>query len=92
MCTNLLIYYFKDRNSQFLFIYLLHYFNIFYRSINQIKTLLTDLRDKIREIEHQLGCVDELRQQLKEKEQKYGVNIEFAVQLKKSWEVSKLSI
>jgi len=68
------------------------YFNIFYRSVNQIKTLLTDLRGKIREIEHQFGCVDELRLQLKEKEQKYGMNIEFAVQLKQSWEVSKLSI
>ncbi|XP_011862086.1 PREDICTED: structural maintenance of chromosomes protein 6 [Vollenhovia emeryi] len=56
------------------------------RSTNQIKILLTDLRDKIREIENQFGCVDELRRQLKEKEQKYGVNIEFTAQLKQSFE------
>lgn len=61
----------------------------FYRSVNQIKSVLCDLRDKIREIEHQYGSVDDLRQQLKEKEQKYGVNIEFVSQLKQSWEVSK---
>lgn len=63
---------------------------VFYRSKNQIKTLLTDLRDKIREIENQFGCVDELRKLLKEKEQKYGVDIEFTAQLKQSCEVSKL--
>ncbi|XP_077272905.1 structural maintenance of chromosomes 6 [Temnothorax americanus] len=56
------------------------------RSANQIKTLLTELRDKIREIENQFGCLDELRRQLTEKEEKYGVNIEFAAQLKKSCE------
>ncbi|XP_072747857.1 structural maintenance of chromosomes protein 6 [Anoplolepis gracilipes] len=56
------------------------------RSINEIKTLSNDLRDKIREVEHQFGCVDDLRQQLKENEQKYGLNIEFASQLKQSWE------
>ncbi|XP_071651384.1 structural maintenance of chromosomes protein 6 [Temnothorax longispinosus] len=56
------------------------------RSANQIKTLLTELRDKIREIESQFGCLDELRRQLKEKEEKYGVNIEFAAQLKQSCE------
>ncbi|XP_071562380.1 structural maintenance of chromosomes protein 6-like [Temnothorax nylanderi] len=56
------------------------------RSANQIKTLLTELRDKIREIENQFGCLDELRRQLKEKEEKYGVNIEFAAQLKQSCE------
>lgn len=57
--------------------------------MNQIKAVIYDLRDKIREIEHQFGCMDDLRQQLKENEQKYGVNIEFASQLKESWEVSK---
>ncbi|KAL0107751.1 hypothetical protein PUN28_014797 [Cardiocondyla obscurior] len=56
------------------------------RSVNQIKSLLVDLRDKIREIENQFGCVDELRQQLKEKEQKYGVNIELTALLKQSCE------
>jgi len=65
---------------------------IFYRSINQIKTLLTDLQDKIREIENQFGCMDELRLQLAEKQEKYGVHIEFSSQLKKSFEVSKLPI
>lgn len=59
-----------------------------YRSVNEIKTILSDLRDKIREVEHQFGTVDDLRQQLKENEQKYGANIEFASQLKQSWEVS----
>ncbi|XP_011637103.1 structural maintenance of chromosomes protein 6 [Pogonomyrmex barbatus] len=56
------------------------------RSVNEIKTQLNDLRDKIREIENKLGCLDELQQQLKEKEQKYGVNIEFMSQLKQSFE------
>ncbi|KYN09467.1 Structural maintenance of chromosomes protein 6 [Trachymyrmex cornetzi] len=56
------------------------------RSINQIKSLLTDLRDKIREIENQFGCVDELRLQLAEKQKKYGVHIEFSSQLKISCE------
>ncbi|XP_018392244.1 PREDICTED: structural maintenance of chromosomes protein 6 [Cyphomyrmex costatus] len=56
------------------------------RSINQIKTVLTDLKDKIREIENQFGCVNELRIQLSQKQQKYGVNIEFASKLKKSYE------
>ncbi|XP_018302040.1 structural maintenance of chromosomes protein 6 [Mycetomoellerius zeteki] len=56
------------------------------RSVNQIKILLTDLQDKIREIENQFGCIDELRLQLAQKQQKYGVNIEFASQLKKSCE------
>ncbi|XP_011701842.1 PREDICTED: structural maintenance of chromosomes protein 6 [Wasmannia auropunctata] len=56
------------------------------RSINQIKTSLNDLRDKIREIENQYGCVDELRLQLKEKQEKFGVNIEFAAQLRQSCE------
>ncbi|XP_071651386.1 structural maintenance of chromosomes protein 6-like isoform X2 [Temnothorax longispinosus] len=56
------------------------------RLANQIKTLLTELRDKIREIENQFGCLDELRRQLKEKEEKYGVNIEFAAELKQSCE------
>ncbi|XP_018057117.1 PREDICTED: structural maintenance of chromosomes protein 6 [Atta colombica] len=56
------------------------------RSINQIKTLLTDLQDKIREIENQFGCMDELRLQLAEKQEKYGVHIEFSSQLKKSFE------
>lgn len=69
-------------------IYIAIYF-ISYRSINQIKAVIYDFRDKIREVEHQFGCMDDLRQQLKENEQKYGVNIEFASQLKESWEVSK---
>ncbi|XP_025269792.1 structural maintenance of chromosomes protein 6 isoform X2 [Camponotus floridanus] len=56
------------------------------RSVNEIKAILSDLRDKIREVEHQFGTVDDLRQQLKENEQKYGANIEFASQLKQSWE------
>ncbi|XP_070161215.1 structural maintenance of chromosomes protein 6 [Polyergus mexicanus] len=56
------------------------------RSVNQIKTVMYDLRDKIREVEHQFGYMNDLRQQLKENEQKYGVNIEFASQLKESWE------
>lgn len=72
----------------FILIYIIIAF-VSYRSINQIKTVLSDLRDEIREIEHQYGTVDDLRQQLKENEQKYGINIEFASQLKQSWEVSK---
>ncbi|EGI61102.1 Structural maintenance of chromosomes protein 6 [Acromyrmex echinatior] len=56
------------------------------RSINQIKTLLSDLQDKIREIENQFGCADELRLELAEKQEKYGVHIEFSSQLKKSFE------
>ncbi|KAG5311912.1 SMC6 protein, partial [Pseudoatta argentina] len=56
------------------------------RSINQIKTLLSDLEDKIREIENQFGCADELRLELAEKQKKYGVHIEFSSQLKKSFE------
>ncbi|XP_012539107.1 structural maintenance of chromosomes protein 6 isoform X2 [Monomorium pharaonis] len=54
------------------------------RSKPQIKTLLTDLRAKIREIENQFGCADELRLQLKEKEAKYGTNIELTSRLKQS--------
>ncbi|XP_071562510.1 structural maintenance of chromosomes protein 6-like [Temnothorax nylanderi] len=56
------------------------------RLANQIKTLLIELGDKIREIENQFGCLDKLRRQLKKKEEKYGVNIEFAAQLKQSCE------
>lgn len=60
------------------------------RSANQIKTLLNELQNKIREVEHQFGSsVDNLRQQLQEKEEKYGENIEFVSRLKESCEVNE---
>lgn len=60
------------------------------RSIKAIEATLSDLREKIREVEHQYGCVDELRQQLREKEEKYGMNIELMTTLKQSCEVSAI--
>lgn len=60
------------------------------RSVNEINELLTNLREKIEEVELQFGSLDDLRKQLKEKKAKYGVNIELASRLKQSCEVSKL--
>lgn len=71
----------------------MYHFNlVLYRSIKNIKTSLTDLREKIREVEHQFGSVDALREQLREKEEKYGVNIEFMSKLKQSCEVNVSSM
>ncbi|EFN87370.1 Structural maintenance of chromosomes protein 6 [Harpegnathos saltator] len=56
------------------------------KSINHIKSTITNLREKIREVEHQFGSVHLLQQQLQEKEEKYGMNIEFMYTLKKSCE------
>lgn len=65
---------------------------VFHRSVNEINTLLNDLREKISEVEHQYGTMDNLREQLREKEEKYGVNIEFTSKLRESCEVSKFRI
>ncbi|XP_014472533.1 PREDICTED: structural maintenance of chromosomes protein 6 isoform X2 [Dinoponera quadriceps] len=52
----------------------------------RIKDLMADLRNKICEIEHQYGSVDDLKKHLQEKEEKYGSNIEFMTKLKESCE------
>lgn len=70
----------------------IYYFkSILYRSINQIKTLINELKGKIKEAEHQFGSLDDLQQELKKKQKKYGENIKLVQQLNKTCEVSVLN-
>ncbi|XP_017879054.1 structural maintenance of chromosomes protein 6 [Ceratina calcarata] len=55
------------------------------RSPSEIQRLISEVKSKIREIERQIGNIDELRKELKEKESKYGKDLRLVTKIENTY-------